>query len=253
MILSYEYLIDNYVNQLKSTYQIAEECNTYPNKVRRILKKLGIPTRDKSEAQSEAIKTGRCQHPTKGKKTSEKTKIKISQAIAEVWQGMSDEEKESRSKMSKKQWDSMSPQKIEEMQRSAAVAVRGAAVHGSKLEKFLITGLKHEGYKADFHKEFWAIDRKQHIDIFISDLKIAIEIDGPSHFKSIWGEDVHKKQVVSDSKKTGYIISAGMSMVRVKNADGNSSAFYMRSILKKLLDTVSLIKDGSKENYFELE
>ena len=166
---------------------------------------------------------------------------------------MPEEEKKRRSDISRVQWESLSVQKVEEMQKAAAISVRAAAVYGSKLEKFLISGLKKEGYNADFHKSFWAIDRKQHIDIFISNLNLAIEIDGPSHFRSIWGEDVHQKQVVSDSKKTGFIINAGMKMIRVKNIDGNSSGFYMRTILKKLLHTIELIKNGAKENLFELE
>lgn len=251
--LTHEYLIEHYVQQVKSTYQIAEEFGTYPNKVRRALVEFGIPLRDKSQAQEKAIETGRCKHPTKGKKTSEATKNKISDSIANVWQEMSEGEKKRRVEMAKQQWESKSVQKVEEMQKAAAISVRAAAVYGSKLEKFLITGLKKEGFKADFHKEFWAIDRKQHIDIFISDLNLAIEIDGPSHFRSIWGEDVHKKQVASDSKKTGFVINAGMKMIRVKNINGNSSGFYMRTILKKLLHTIELIKNGTKECFFELE
>ena len=251
--LTYEFLISHYVEKLKSTYEIAEEFGTYPNKIRRALTEFGIPIRDKSKAQAEAIKTGRCKHPTKGKKTSEETKNKISDSIANVWEKMPEEEKKRRSDISRVQWESLSVQKVEEMQKAAAISVRAAAVYGSKLEKFLISGLKKEGYNADFHKSFWAIDRKQHIDIFISNLNLAIEIDGPSHFRSIWGEDVHQKQVVSDSKKTGFIINAGMKMIRVKNIDGNSSGFYMRTILKKLLHTIELIKNGAKENLFELE
>lgn len=251
--LTHEYLLEHYVNNLKSTYQIAEEFGTYPNKVRRALIDFGIPLRDKSQAQEKAIKTGRCKHPTKGKKASEQTKNKISDSIGKNWREMDEAEKIRRSQIAKQKWESMPLSKVEEMQKAAAISVRAAATYGSKLEKFLLNGLRKEGYKADFHKEFWAIDRKQHIDIFISEYNLAIEIDGPSHFKNIWGEDVHKKQVVSDSKKTGFIISAGMKMIRVKNIDGNSSGFYMRNVLKKVLDTIDLIKNGAKENLFELE
>lgn len=59
--------------------------------------------------------------------------------------------------------------------------------------------------------------------------------------------------MASDSKKTGFIINAGMKMIRVKNIDGNSSGFYMRTILKKLLHTIDLVKNGTKECFFELE
>ena len=41
-----EFLVEQYVNKKKSTYEIAQELNTYPNKVRRALKALGIDTKD---------------------------------------------------------------------------------------------------------------------------------------------------------------------------------------------------------------
>ena len=59
------FLIDQYVNKERSTYEIAQELNTYPNKVRRALKALGIELRNKSEAQTVAIASGRHEPPTK--------------------------------------------------------------------------------------------------------------------------------------------------------------------------------------------
>jgi hypothetical protein len=44
-----------------------------------------------------------------------------------------------------------------------------------------------------------------------------------------------------------------MKLIRIKNISGNSSGFYMRTILKKLLDTLELIKEGSLEGLYELE
>ena len=37
-----DFLVNSYVSENKSTYEIAEELNTYPNKIRRALKSLGI-------------------------------------------------------------------------------------------------------------------------------------------------------------------------------------------------------------------
>ena len=53
-----------YLKESKSTYEIAQEFNTYPNKIRRTLKTLGVSLRDKSKAQTVAIKNGRHEHPT---------------------------------------------------------------------------------------------------------------------------------------------------------------------------------------------
>ena len=73
-----DFVVDQYTKELKSTYEIAQELNTYPNKIRRILIKRGVELRDKGKAQSVAIQSGRHSHPTKGKKRSEADKIKIS-------------------------------------------------------------------------------------------------------------------------------------------------------------------------------
>ena len=63
-----EFIIDQYMNKNKSTYEIAQELKTYPNKIRRALKTLGVDLRDRSTAQTVAIASGRHEHPTKGKK-----------------------------------------------------------------------------------------------------------------------------------------------------------------------------------------
>ena len=251
--LTYEFLHKQYVELQKSTYEIAEVSETYPNKVRRALVSFGIPLRDKSEAQAKALATGRCFHPTKGKKLTEETKIKISDSMANSWELMDKTERERRSIVSKKNWEAMPLSKIEEMQKKAAESVREAAENGSKLEKFLINGIRKSKIKADFHKEFYVIGERQHIDIYIPEYKVGIEVDGPTHFKAIWGTEKYEKQLKSDTKKTGLLLNSGMKLIRIKNISGNSSGFYMRTILKKLLHTIELIKNGAKENLFELE
>jgi hypothetical protein len=77
-LLEYEYVINK-----KSTYQIAEEHNTYANMVRRLLLKYGISLRSKAEAQSIAIKNSRHAHPTKDVGHSEETIDKIKRKINE--------------------------------------------------------------------------------------------------------------------------------------------------------------------------
>ena len=251
--LTYEYLKKNYIELQKSTYEIAEDAGTYPNKIRRALVSFGIPLRDKSQAQASALKNGRSEHPTKGKNLDENVKIKISDSMAECWQNMSVAEKKRRSKLSQEKWEELSPAKLEHMQKQAAASLREAAEFGSKLEKFLFAGLKKENYKIDFHKEFHIIDQKQHIDMYIPELNVAIEVDGPTHFKDIWGKENLERQIRGDTKKTGFIISAGMKMIRIKNISGNSSSFYMRKMLQKTIELLRLIEQGTKESIFEIE
>ena len=43
-----EFLIEQYITKQRSTYEIAQSLSTYPNKIRRALKALGINLRTKS-------------------------------------------------------------------------------------------------------------------------------------------------------------------------------------------------------------
>ena len=69
-------VIKLYTTGSKSTYEIAQIFNTYPNKIRRILMKHDIPIKTKSEAQKNAIKNGVAKVPTKGKSRTHEEKIK---------------------------------------------------------------------------------------------------------------------------------------------------------------------------------
>jgi very-short-patch-repair endonuclease len=44
---------------------------------------------------------------------------------------------------------------------------------------------------------------------------IAIEIDGPSHFLPVWGEEVLNKNKKYDQKKEGLIIGKGWKLIRI--------------------------------------
>ena len=138
-----ELLVRAYKREKRSTYDIAEELNTYPNKILRALKYLNINMRSKSSAQSNAIKQGRHTHPTKGKVRTEESKIKISEGMAKHWKDMEEEEREERSKKARQQWESMSESDKENLRKKAAEAVLKASREGSKIEKFLFNSLSN--------------------------------------------------------------------------------------------------------------
>ena len=101
-------IVDMYVNQKLSTYVIAERLNTYPNKIRRVLKKMGIELNDRSTAQKQALESGRTEHPTRGKKRSINTKKKISESVYKQWKNLSEEDRQKRIYKAKQQWYNMS-------------------------------------------------------------------------------------------------------------------------------------------------
>ena len=65
---------ERYVKKNQSFREIAKDLNTYPNRILRDAKKFNIPIKSKSQAQKNALKSGKHKHPTKGRVRSEQEK-----------------------------------------------------------------------------------------------------------------------------------------------------------------------------------
>lgn len=250
-----EELYKRYVVEKQSTYQIANSMNTYANFVRRLLKKYNIPLRDASEAQLAALESGRSEHPTEGKRRSEEVRRTIGEKNYYNYHALPKDEKEKRSQRSKKRWEGMSEHEREDFRARGVEAIRRTSEEGSKLEKFICAGLIQNKYPVDFHKEF----DTQHIDIFIpkevGDFDgVAIEVNGPSHYKDIWGTEIFEKRALADSKKYGLLASKNFLTIVVKNLAGKCSQVKMRFALSEIIDIIELTDEGGiNGNYYEVE
>ena len=103
-------------------------------------------------------------------------------------------------------------------------------------------------FRVEFHKERWLRNQKLQVDLFLPDLMVAIEVDGPSHFKPVWGMENLLKNQRSDRQKTGLILSEGLSMVRIKQTKKLSQR-YMRDTLKNLLSLLNKIEERYPEEH----
>lgn len=251
--LTREYIDREYNKKQRSTHEIAADCNTYPNKVRRAIIKFGFLLRDRSEAQSAALKTGRHSHPTKGTKRPEKVKKKISDSLTKTWDELTDKEWDERSKIAKQQWKKMDEKQKQELFQKAAQGIREAAEHGSKLERYLLLGLRGKGYKVDFHKTYVISAEKQHLDLFLPDHNIAIEVDGPTHFDPIWGEEKLQKRIASDHKKNGLLINSGRTIIRVQCKFKNLTNTIKKDALEGLLEAIKKATELTKPTLIEVE
>ena len=87
-------------------------------------------------------------------------------------------------------------------------------------------------------------------------LKAIIEIDGPSHFLPIWGEEKLQKQIKADEVKTGLILSRGFIIIRVKNLH-NSISLHNQEQLKNNLIAKLIEIEGKQysdtNRYIEIE
>lgn len=235
-------IVKLYVNDNKSTYEIAKMHNTYPNKIRRILIKNGVNIKTKSEAQKNALETGTASIPTEGRDRTPEERLLIGKAMKKVWSEMTDEEKERRSELSKAQWDDMSEVSKVEMRRLAHEAMREAGKNGSKFENWLYEELTDHGFVVEFHKTDLLPHEKLEIDMYIPSLKAIIEVDGPSHFKAIWGEEKLLKQQKADQIKEGLVLSRGYAVIRVITT-GDSVGYTDSVIMRdKVLEVLNNIK-----------
>ena len=88
------------------------------------------------------------------------------------------------------------------------------------------------------------LNERLHIDLFLPDMATAIEVDGPSHFEPVWGEEALLRTQKADQQKTGLLLSNGFVLIRVKQQKGLSEK-YKREILSSLTKTL----DGIKKKY----
>lgn len=216
------YFMQEYSENQRSWKDIAEELGTNATKVRRRAKALGIKSRSRAEAQAAAIASGRAKHPTKGKNLSDETKNKLSKAAHEIWNSMSEAEREARSLIAKELWESKSDQEKRALLDKAMEAMRQASREGSKAEKYLRDFLMEAGYNVRAHVEQILQNERFHIDILLPDQLIAIEVDGPTHDDAIFGEHRLNKRRAADARKTGLILGLDLVLIRVKCRRRNS-------------------------------
>lgn len=240
-----------YINKKMSFQEIAEQYDTYANKIRRDAIRFNIPIRTKSEAQKNVLSEGKAIHPTLGKNRTEEEKHKISLGVYGSWEDMSEKERKQRKIDSKKRWEKLDDETKQNMLQSAHIAIRKSSVEGSKLEKFLLKHLIQKGFKPEFHKEQILSNTKLQIDIYIPEKNVAIEVDGPSHFEPVWGEDSLSKNKKYDEKKTGLILGKGMKLIRIKQTRdySNARAVLLAEQLIKILDDIQ----NSKDKLFHIE
>lgn len=249
-------IVELYTKENKSTYEIAEMLHTYPNKIRRILIKSGIEIKDKSQAQKNAIIKGTAKIPTKGLHRTQEEKLKISESMRQSWKNISEDEYNNRVDKARNRWNNMDES---EKNRILSLAIKGVQIagkEGSKLEKFIQKELIKEGYKVDFHKKQLIANENLEIDMSIPDIKTIIEIDGPSHFFPIWGEDKLQKQIRADAHKTGLILSKGWAIIRVKSMSDTVSLSAKEHLKNKLITLLNNIKvkfPDKSERYIEIE
>ena len=185
---------------------------------------------------------------------SKQTKQKISEAQGQVWDSLNKKQKQYRSQIGKEAWAQTTEEEKSAFIAQAQEAIRKSSRVGSKLEHFLLSELSTRKTRVEFHKEQWLQNQNLQVDLYLPEYRTVIEVDGPSHFKPVWGEENLQKNIKADQQKTGLVLSSGLVMIRIKQ-DQSLTQRFMRNTLNKLLNLLLKIEqDYPKENerYFEL-
>jgi len=237
----YDIIQTKYIKEQKSFQAIAKEYGTYPNRILRDAKKLNIPIRSKSQAQKNAISSGIHKHPTKGRKRSESEKINIGSGVMKNWSNADPKRLAQKKASAKMLWDKKTDEEKNNMLSKANMAVRQSSKIGSKMEHYILNFLIENNYKVDFHKEQILANTRLQIDLFLPKMNIAIEVDGPSHFAPVWGEEVLSRNIAYDKKKSGLIVGKGYRLVRIKQKKdfSKSRASMVCDKLKSVLENIN--------------
>lgn len=237
-----EYLDQKYNKEELSYHEIGRLLNKHPTQIMRDCKKLGFKTRNKSDAVKVRQKKGIYKTPTEGKHLSEKTKAKISESINEHYKNISDEERDILSKTGKASWAKRDKENQQQFRQKAVEGRLKAAKEGSKQELFVIETLKDAGYRPIHQKVLIFGAYKYKIDIMLVDVNVCIEVDGPSHFQPIWGQEKLEKTIASDNIKNGNLISQKFHVIRLRYKSSRFSHEVKENIKKELLESIEKIK-----------
>jgi len=221
---------------------IADELGTNRQRVRRAIIKHGITIRGKSEAQKAALESGRAEHPTEGTHRPEEVRLRIAESVSEDWANADDATLKARSDKAKLQWENMSQQERDALLKAARDAVRVTSKEGSQLEKFLRDGLTNAGYDVRYHVVGLVPNDNLEVDLFLTGLSTAIEVDGPSHFLPIWGQESLQRNIKSDLQKTGLLLAQGLVIIRVKQMSSNISTLLKRKVLAAVHEAVQQVE-----------
>jgi len=230
----------------------------YPMKVQRRLKKAEksgiVEIRDYKEAQKIAEQKGVYKHPTAGRERTDKEKEKIRSGLDSYITNASEEElkkiKKARVDGQKKRWSSLTSQERQSiLDKMKSGQVNRIHAGMSKFEEALFNELLDRGLSVVQKHKVDTIGTEVDILIQYNGKSFAVEIDGPTHFLPIYGEEALRKTIEKDSKKNKILKGAGFYVVRYRIKNNNSK----RAVSIAANKIEDFIKKENKTNLCILE
>ena len=91
------------------------------------------------------------------------------------------------------------------------------------------------------------------IDLLIPSHKLAIEVDGITHYYPVYGQERLEMQQNADRRKDGLLMQAGISVLRLKCLYRKVSPSRKEKALNHVLDVLEQFERGERFEYSEIE
>lgn len=229
-----------YLDKGLSMRKVAEAVGAPLATLSRFMKKHGIIARDKGQAQKNYLRGH--DHQMKGRKHTAETKKQISASLGDFWEGLTDEEREEvKRKIGsawKRKWELMSEQERKLMMEGLSSKAKESQGQGSRLERFIAEELRKRGYFVEERSTNYTAGKDFEVDLALPTERIAIEVDGPTHFLPIYGEEHLERQQERDARKDDMINSIGYSVLRVRDNNGSLSILRINRIEQAIQEIV---------------
>ena len=239
-----------YMNGVKklSMRDIAKLLNTSPNSISRMFKKYGAESLSTSEIIRKKIKNGSIvpNHP----EWTEEQKLNFSEKTAKSWEN-NPNRNDSYKEEAREKWNALTEAEKKKQSKKMLDGVREASKNGSRLEHVLAEEIRKFGFLSIKHKVNVLPNSDLEFDLYIPEIGTIIEVDGPSHYSPIWGEERLKKNKERDAEKAGSAINMKFNFIRVIQSKNTISQIYVRTISKKLIDCLERIKRERLSAYYE--
>lgn len=221
-----------YLGQGLSMRKVAQTINAPLATLSRFMKKHNITARDKAQAQKNYLKDH--DHQMRGHKHTVETKKRISSSLGEFWDSLSDEGREELKRKIgagwKRKWAGMSEQERKLMMEGLSSRAKATQGQGSRLERYIADELRQRGYVVEERSTNYTAGKSFEVDLALPVEMIAIEVDGPTHFLPVYGEERLDNQQESDARKDDMMNAAGYNVLRVRDNNGPLSQLRIDKI-----------------------
>lgn len=230
-----------YLKQGLSMRKISQKIGVNLATLSRFMARHGIKARDKAQAQKNYLKDNK--HPMQGVKHSEDTRRRISSSLGQFWDGLTDAQREAFKKKIgaawRRKWAAMDEQARKIMIEELTAKAKARQGKGSRLEHFIAEELRKRGYTVEERTTNYTMGKQFEVDLALPKEMIAIEVDGPTHFLNIYGEEALAKQQERDARKDELINSAGYNVLRIRDNNNALSQLRINSIEKAIKDIMT--------------